>query len=180
MSKTLYHTASKGKYLAASVAKAPFFCVNNPWLGTGYYFWDSFIEMAHWWGEHHYHGNYIIIETDSPFQENEIFDLINNHEHIKKFANYIEILEEKTGKEITVPQAIEHMKKHTQFSAMYKAIRADGRLSISHHYEDNKPYIRRIKFNLDNEQYLDLLPPWQLCILNRASIPAVKLKYTSP
>ena len=29
----------------------PFICTNkNAWLGEGYYFWDTIIELAHWWG----------------------------------------------------------------------------------------------------------------------------------
>ena len=29
----------------------PFKCRReDAWLGEGYYFWDSFVELAHWWG----------------------------------------------------------------------------------------------------------------------------------
>ena len=29
----------------------PIFCVDNPWLGEGYYFWDSILTNAEWWGK---------------------------------------------------------------------------------------------------------------------------------
>ncbi len=179
MPKKLFHTIRKERLIAASIQNAPYLCIKNPWLGNGYYFWDSFIELAHWWGETHYHGNYIITEAECPFPENEVYDLINNPEHIKEFANYVEMLEKKNGEEVTVPQAIEHMKKHTSFSRIYKAVRADGRLSISHYYEYNKPYIRRVRFNLEGNQYIDLLPPWQYCIFYRENTPKVTLNYRS-
>ena len=31
-------------------SQGPFICTNNPWLGKGYYFWDTFLDLAHWWG----------------------------------------------------------------------------------------------------------------------------------
>lgn len=179
MPKTLYHTIRKGNNVSLSIQNAPYLCSDKPWLGIGYYFWDSFIDLAHWWGETHYHGNYIITEAQCPFADDEVYDLINNPEHIKQFANYVEMLEQKTGNEVTVPQAIEHMKKHTKFSQIYKAVRADGRLSISYFYEENTPYIRRVRFNLDKKQYLDLLPPWQYCIFLRIHTPTVALNYES-
>lgn len=54
----------------------PFFCsevessgnmkkgVREPWLGSGYYFWDSRIEDAKWWGETVYRRNgYVVYHT---------------------------------------------------------------------------------------------------------------------
>ena len=28
-------------------SQGPFICTNNPWLGKGYYFWDTFLDLAH-------------------------------------------------------------------------------------------------------------------------------------
>ncbi len=31
--------------------EGPYICSwENSWLGDGYYFWEAFIENAHWWG----------------------------------------------------------------------------------------------------------------------------------
>ena len=177
MPKTLYHTIRRERYIAASVQNAPYLCEKNPWLGIGYYFWDSFVELAHWWGETHYHGNYLITEIPYSFKENEVYDLVSNTDQIKEFANYIEMLERKYNEEVTVCKAIEHMKKHTNFLKQYKDIRADGRLSISHYLDVNQPYIKRVRFNLDKEQYLDLLPPLQYCIIHKIDIPNVSLTF---
>ena len=27
-------------------SQGPFICTNNPWLGKGYYFWDTFLDLA--------------------------------------------------------------------------------------------------------------------------------------
>ena len=178
MPNTLYHTIKKTPHLAASLRMAPFRCVNNPWLGEGYYFWDSFIELAKWWGEVHYGGNYVVTETTATFGDDAVFDLVGNTEHMAVFAKYAEILENNLKCEVTVAQIIEHMKRHTSFSKTYKAIRIDGRLSISK-VPDNIPYIKRIRFSLDHPQYLDLLPPIQYCVFEKTDVNPLKIVFKS-
>lgn len=178
MPNTLYHTIKKTPHFAASLRMAPFRCVNNPWLGEGYYFWDSFIELAKWWGEVHYGGNYVVTETTATFGDDAVFDLVGNTKHMEVFAKYAEILENDLKCEVTVAQIIEHMKRHTSFSKTYKAIRIDGRLSISK-APDNIPYIKRIRFSLDHPQYLDLLPPIQYCIFEKTDINPLKTVFKS-
>ncbi len=175
MTKPLYHTIKKKGTTAASLRGAPYLCTCNPWLGVGYYFWDTFIDLAHWWGETHCHGRYIITQTDCRLGDGEVFDLVGNTEHIKVFADYVEMLEKKTGEEATVPQVIEHMKRHTKFLDRYKAIRADGRLSIS----SSSPYTFRVKFSQDKSQFIDLLPPIQYCIVNRSDALPLAVAFES-
>lgn len=31
----------------------PFLSGGNSWFGKGYYFWDSMLSVAHWWGQYH-------------------------------------------------------------------------------------------------------------------------------
>ena len=45
----------------------PFKSVTSHWLGVGYYFWDSLMRRAHWWGDRHYGGNYMIIASDTDY-----------------------------------------------------------------------------------------------------------------
>ncbi len=36
---------------------------SNAWLGKGYYFWDSTVNMAHWWGKLRFNGDYSICKS---------------------------------------------------------------------------------------------------------------------
>lgn len=177
MPKTLYHTIRKDRIVAASVKNAPYRCVNNAWLGEGYYFWDSFIDLAHWWGESHYGGNYIITETGLAIKEDEVFDLVGNTDHIADFADYAEAMIQKKGDEVTVPEVIEHMKRHTRLLESFKAIRADGRLSIARF----SPYTNRLKFSLakGHPQYLDLFPSIQYCLFEKTDVNQPTIAFIS-
>ncbi len=178
MPKSLYHTIRKERIVAASLRMAPFRCVNNPWLGEGYYFWDSFIELAKWWGEVHYHGNYVVTETTAKFGDDAVFDLVGNTDHMRFFAQYADIVAADRQCEVTVAQIIEHMKRHTSFAKEFKAIRVDGRLSIST-VPENLPYIKRVRFSLEHQQYLDLLPPIQYCVFDKADINPLQAAFIS-
>lgn len=181
MSSSLYHTFRKGRIISASLRMAPFRCVENPWLGEGYYFWDSFIELGKWWGEKHYFGNYVIGETTLAIENDAVFDLVGNTEHIKLFAQYKEIYEndrKQNGEDIdaTPAQIIEHMKQHTSFGKTFKAIRVDGRFSVS---AKDEQYVNRIKFNSGKPQYIDLLPPIQYCVFEKTDVNPLTLAYES-
>lgn len=55
--KTLYQTVEDRNNPSEIETEGPFLCVrNNAWLGRGYYFWDTFVELAHWWGNTIYQG----------------------------------------------------------------------------------------------------------------------------
>lgn len=178
MPKSLYHTIRKDPYLAASLSRAPFRCIDNPWLGEGYYFWDSFIELAKWWGEVHHYGNYVVTETTAKFGGDAVFDLVGNTDHMRIFAEYAHLLEEDRKCEVTVAQILEHMKKHTGFLKTYKAVRADGRLSIRD-IAKNAPYVKRIRFSLNHPQYLDLLPSIQYCVFEKSDVNSPTVAFTS-
>lgn len=178
MPKTLYHTIRKDRIVAASVKNAPYRCVYNAWLGEGYYFWDSFIELAKWWGEVHYRGNYVVTETTANFGDDAVFDLVGNTDHIKVFAQYAEILENKLNCEVMAAQILEHMKKHTSLLDTFKAVRADGRLSLKKSPE-NAPYIKHIRFSYDHPQYLDILPPIQYCVFEKTDVNRPEIAFIS-
>lgn len=177
MPKVLYHTIRKGLVVAASVKNAPYRCATNPWLGEGYYFWDSFIELAHWWGETHCRGQYAIMAADNPLAAGDVFDLVGDTGHIEAFAQYARTLEAAFGEEPTVAQVIAHMRKHAPSFSAFKAVRADGRLSVP----GKSPYTFRLKFSSDpaKRQYLDLLPSIQYCIFERNDIPPLTKVFES-
>lgn len=148
----------------------PFKCIKqNAWLGAGYYFWDTFIDLAHWWGRQGYKGKYVICQAICDNDDNEIFDLVGNTEHLNELHDYIKTLKqypEFQNKHVTMSIIIEHMKKHSG-TFKYNAIRANGINSVNKDFflRDN-----RIKFNVGSKAYLDLKPPIQMCFLEKDSL----------
>lgn len=143
----------------------PFLCNwRNSWLGDGYYFWDSFIENAHWWGESHCNNSYIICEAVVDLDENNCFDLVGNTNHMLIFADSIEYLKikGKVNESVTLSRVLQHMKDIAVFQN-FSAIRAYGINSKSKYYQPNY----RILFESNKPfQYLLYKPEIQICLLN--------------
>lgn len=104
----------------------PILCdTNDAWLGKGHYFWDSEIADAHWWGQGHYHGNYVIYQSEYDYDSLEYFDLLGNTEHRKYFFGFAKALINKRKKKYKVGETIEILKRiDFTFLKNYKAIRA--------------------------------------------------------
>lgn len=162
--KVLYQTVGDRGNPKEILNNGPFQCTRSPWLGNGYYFWDSFIELAHWWGRQGYHGQYVITRIDFEYNPDDVLDLVGNTEHLIMFREYAEMLsKDPQFGEPTVGQVIEHMKRHTSFP--YKAIRVEGRRSISYFYEEGLK--KQLLFKLSGKAFLDLLPPIQICFFDK-------------
>ncbi len=150
----------------------PFPCNrNNAWLGNGYYFWDSFIENAHWWGCEgaKFINGYFICEAKYDFNETICFNLIDNPHHFQLFNNTKKIMHEKglyVPNQTTVARIIEHI-KNTLKVFKYEAIRVYGINSKSF----NSPYSNRTIFDKNhNTKYLDSLPAIQICFYSKSSL----------
>lgn len=159
---TLYQTLANRHNPSEIEKHGPYKCTNKKrsWLGVGYYFGDTFIELAHWWGNFGgcHNGNYIICESIRPYDEEVVFDLHDNVNHINDFKGYYyELL--KTG-EYTVSGALEHLKRHTNFCDKYIAIRIRGDHSTSSIPNSKVPFILRRK------PFYNLVPPIQICYFN--------------
>ena len=147
---------------------------SDAWLGIGYYFWDSFIDLAHHWGKTHCNGNYVICKATENYSEEELYDLINNPEHIIQFRGITEALMakySKSKKQLTVPFIIEYLKSIGVFS--YKAIRACG---IGSFYA----FTYNIVFSTGHKAFLESLPAWQICILEKQSVLSGSYKIVYP
>lgn len=35
----------------------------NSWLGPGFYFWDTHIQLGHWWGDTVYGNSYVVCKA---------------------------------------------------------------------------------------------------------------------
>jgi hypothetical protein len=143
----------------------PFPCDwKNSWLGDGYYFWETFIENAHWWGDVHCKNSYIICEALVDLNSSICFDLVGNTNHLKILGDSIQLMKDK-GKlndRTTLSRVIQFMKQINVLSN-YSAIRAYGINSKSKDYNPN----HRIIFEPDKPfQYLSYKPEIQICIFN--------------
>ena len=71
----------------------PFKCRRkDAWLGEGYYFWDSFVELAQWWGRESLGNDYVICRSYCAASLPDTDDLYDNPEHIVSFRALSEAL----------------------------------------------------------------------------------------
>lgn len=57
MKTIVYQTVESTPDKTKLLKEAPFLCEDDPkklkeWLGSGFYLWDTFIELAYWWGKY--------------------------------------------------------------------------------------------------------------------------------
>lgn len=95
----------------------------EPWLGEGYYFWDTRVADARWWGESVYKGKgYIICKTTYDQHSPLLYDLQGIAKHFDEFIECAKlIMEQRELDRIKVSVVLAYLKKHTPFN--YKAIR---------------------------------------------------------
>lgn len=96
----------------------------EPWLGEGYYFWDTRIQDAQWWGDTVYdRKGYVICCTEYDQHSSFLYDLVGD---VKQFDEFVKcaqfIIEQNKLSYITFPAVLSFLKKNAGFN--YKAIRA--------------------------------------------------------
>jgi hypothetical protein len=175
--KTIFQTLDNKENPDEIESQGPFLCTRKPWLGNGYYFWDTFVELAHWWGRQGYNGNYVICQSQIDYNPEDVFDLVGDTEQISEFRNYAKILKEcYKGKFLTVGFVIEHMKQKMK-NFTYSVIRANPIDSVKH---DPELKALRLPFVSHNSAFLDMIPPIQLCIINKRYIGENNFKIIYP
>ena len=116
-------------------AHGPYFCsykdekgrpkkgVKEPWLGEGFYFWDTRIEDAHWWGDQAYNGNgYMICQTYYNQNSKLLYDTVGDISQLDELVDCAKLLRVQYELDkITIPFVLGHLKKRAGFN--YKAIR---------------------------------------------------------
>ncbi|WP_139959157.1 hypothetical protein [Flavicella sediminum] len=162
--KTLYQTLEDREDPQYIEDNGPFKCTwENTWLGPGYYFWDTFVENAHWWGHQRYNKNHVICKHTCEVDDKNCFDLVGNTDHLTLFSESVAFLRSKNmiKENTTLPRVLAMLKK-TGFE--YEAIRVSGVNSISKSNIEYSEYIKRINFESGRGQYLDYRPPIQICV----------------
>jgi len=170
--KTLYQTLGDRGNPDDILANAPFPCKwENTWLGEGYYFWDTFIENAHWWGDVRYRSDYVISKMTCDFDTSLCFDLVGDTEHMLDFSKSIDYMKAQNliDKNTTVSRIINHLKnKIGGFD--FQAIRVYGIKSISEYKEGYRKYRHHLIFELSKPQYIDYKPAIQICIYEKTGL----------
>lgn len=141
----------------------------NSWLGDGYYFWDTLIENAHWWGKEvrQYPNGYIICQTICDFNDTDCLDLVGNMEHIKMFRDSYSFLKSKgkVNESTTVKKFLAILKGELS-SFKYEAIRVNGIKSK----RIDSIYSVNLFFEENKKQYFELLPAVQICFYSKKSL----------
>jgi len=139
-------------------------------LKEGYYFWPKSLGNAHFWGTTHYARKYIIIDYDLDLNQEEVFDLVGDPEHIEDFKEilkaYIKITK-KAQKDIFVYEVIEHM--------IFKYPEIFTFLAIQ---VENLPGLKRNENNIkfSNHDSMFLNKRIQICLLEKAINKIIKNK----
>lgn len=98
--------------------------IKEPWLGAGYYFWDTLIENAHWWGRTIYpKKGYIVCQSQYDSHSPQLFDLVGNVSHSREFVDCVAFIKSNgKGQKRAFSQVLTYLRQHTDFR--YKAVRA--------------------------------------------------------
>ncbi|MBQ9674623.1 MAG: hypothetical protein IJV42_01715 [Bacteroidaceae bacterium] len=164
--KTLYQTLEDRGNIDYVEKHGPFLCkADSAWLGRGYYYWDTFLDYAKWWGEKLYpKQGYIICESKVDFHKVKVLDL-EDPEVMMYFKQTGEVLG-KVYKDRTVfvSQVIEYLKKETSFDYQVIRVRVQGATKES--------YLpgHVMNFRIEHKAFLDLMPQIQVCILDKSLI----------
>lgn len=132
----IYQTLEDRQNYGEVKKHGPFFCsaknpdgslkkgTKEPWLGSGYYFWDTRIDDAHWWGRNVYASQgYIICHTTYDQHSPYLYDLVSNVDQFDEFVKCAKLItEQQKIKRVSFPVVLDYLKKKVQ-GFNFKAIR---------------------------------------------------------
>lgn len=166
----LHHACACAGGAEYVLREAPFFSVYDegsrrlPFLGSGYYFWDDNLDMAHKWGRTHYKNSYFVLEARCKISSDLILDLVGTRKDLRFLSQILDQFK-KSGYARggwSISQIIEFMKRLSaefdQGIFPFQAIRAIDHSAREAAHE-------RIKFCNDPErgQYMLLNPRILVC-----------------
>jgi hypothetical protein len=172
---TVYQSLEDRNNLKVVRENGPFPCKRkNAWLGEGFYFWDTHIELAHWWGKVGCSNRYYIGKSSLEINQN-CWDLHGNGNHQKEFEGIIKEMAIESlyeNKKTTVRKVIEYIKKYIGFENLYEGIRVLGCESISSNQPLNQKFLERVRFSdkASINAYFDVKPAVQLCLFESSSL----------
>ncbi len=172
--RTVYQTLRNKDNPEEVERDGPFPCNwPNAWLGKGYYFWETFINSAHWWGKAHCEGEYFICESACIITDDNCFDLVGNTLHLMEFSDAIDDMKAKglINDKTTVTRVLNYLRNDIKVLKT-EAIRAVGYTSIGE--KKNSEFIKRMLFEVPREykpeHYLIYAPAIQICFFKKTSL----------
>jgi hypothetical protein len=166
--KIIYQTLQDRDNPNEIEGNGPFKCRRkNAWLGQGYYFWESYVENAHWWGEISCFGKYVICKAKVFPNEDNCFDLVDNPMHLEQLRTAADMISEKglSPSRITVGNVVQFLKDNFD-SFQFECVRAKGERVRLPENKFSKP----VYFTANGKPYLDLNPPIQICLFGKTSL----------
>lgn len=149
----------------------PIKCCLNAWLGDGYYFWDGFVDCAHWWGGHHLNNKYMICQASVEENDENYLDLFGNTTDMGLFSKSLALIKSELGRDdLTVSEAIAFLKEKTGFKK-YTVIRAESPNCGSNLPCESVNYVR------NNKSRLELRRMIQVCVCERGIVYGYKVIY---
>ncbi|HQZ25402.1 MAG TPA: hypothetical protein PLD18_08890 [Flavobacterium sp.] len=170
MSKTLYQALKDKNNPDIIRDEGPFICTTDEaWLGHGYYFWDTFKHLPHWWGESKLNNSYVVCKAKCDFSSKECFDLVGEPEHMDLFGAIVEVMNKEglLDENTTVAEVIYHLKNKLGIFH-WKASRVVGVLSISPKLYSH--YTFRMIFEEGHKSFLDYRPAIQICLYEKDAL----------
>lgn len=152
----------------------PFPCNGkNAWLGKGFYFWDSFIDNAHWWGLEGacYSKGYVICKSTFELDDTKCFNLVDNPIHLDQFNQTKLALQQQqlyVEGQTTVARIITYIKEINVFN--FEAIRVFGINSVGFNSPHSNRTIFVYKQGKKSFQYLDSIPAIQVNFFTKNSL----------
>jgi len=163
---TLYQTLEDRNNPDYIEDNGPFICRRvTAWLGDGYYFWDSLIELAHKWGGETYKKmgkGYIVCSAKIDGWE-KCYDLLGDLEKVKEFRDISTLLLEQnifSHSELLVANVLTYMRENGLFP--YEAIRVHPINSFNFAGQTQQSHLPFVK---KHKAYLDMIPAVQVCLL---------------
>lgn len=165
-----HHTCSNKNGETYILKNAPFKSEFNkesgkiPFLGGGYYLWDTNLAAAHFWGKHHYKENYSIYECVLNIEDDKFLDLVGSRkdmimlgELISRFESYFE------DEDICLGEILEFLKKINILSPGIFDIDVVRAIDSSKGKKDTDI----LYFNRDKKHYIDLFPRLIICFYTK-------------
>lgn len=177
--RKIYHTVEDRNNPDVILDRAPFFCKSKiAWLGKGYYFWDSYIQNAHWWGtSRKFEKGYVICEAICDFSIEKCFDLYDCPDHIEQFIMTFNHMKSQglANRYTTVPRVLNYLKYDIKVFK-FEACRAYGILSKN----EKSKFSFTMKFNIGDEPFLELRAPVQICFYKKDGLNMRNFKIIHP
>ncbi|MDE6270156.1 MAG: hypothetical protein K2M12_04790 [Muribaculaceae bacterium] len=150
--------------------------VRERWLGPGYYYWDTFINSAHFWGRYSYkkyNKGYIIAKSEVALPPDKVLNLLDSADLLKFHLWREEFKRTFPDTSVTVEKVLTHSRKTAGKNFPYIAIKALFIDSINvEEYQD--------RISPNGKAYLDMQPPIQVCILEKSVVGPDNFKVIYP